>query len=221
MVCTIYYFPIRGRVEVIKLICAYAKEPFTHVSDFNYADQKSDLDHYYFGQSPRVEIDGLNLVQSNAIVRHLARKHQLYGKGEAEVAMVDMLVDGVDDLRAKYAQLIYGDKLSDEAKKAYWATHGDKAGVGQLNRGAHFEYFARLLRKAGGDYFVGGAVTAADIAIYDIVHLHLRPQLFPDEMKATYPALVAHHDRIEALPGIKEYLAGPDRLAQPNNIPVG
>jgi hypothetical protein len=28
--------------------------------------------------------------------RHLARKHQLYGTGEKEMAHVDMLIDGVE-----------------------------------------------------------------------------------------------------------------------------
>jgi glutathione S-transferase len=32
--------------------------------------------------------DGLNIVQSNAIIRHLARKFKLYGSSEAEMAMV-------------------------------------------------------------------------------------------------------------------------------------
>lgn len=217
----IHYFPIRGRVEVMKLLCAYAGEPSV-LKVLNYEDQKTDLDAYPFGQSPRMVDGDIDMVQSNACIRHLARKFKLYGDSEADMCKVDVIIDGVEDLRMKYVPLIYGDRLAPEAKAKYWATHGDKASaVGQRNGGAHFEYLARLLRKAGGDFFVGGKVTAADIAVYDIVHLHLRPTLFPDEMKAAYPELVAHHDRVEALNGIKEYLASPDRLEAPNNNGLG
>lgn len=46
------------------------------------------------------------------------------------------------------------------------------------------QYLARLLSKAGGDWFVGSAPTVADLAVFEVVDLHLRPALFPDELKA-------------------------------------
>lgn len=46
------------------------------------------------------------------------------------------------------------------------------------------QYLERLLAKAGGDWFVGAAPTAADLAVYEVTDLHRRPQLFPEEMKA-------------------------------------
>lgn len=36
----------------------------------------------------------------SAAARHLARKHQLYGSSEKEMAQVDMLIDGVEVSRA-------------------------------------------------------------------------------------------------------------------------
>ena len=39
-----------------------------------------------FNQVPLLRIDGLNLVQSQAIVRYLARKHHLYGENDKEAA---------------------------------------------------------------------------------------------------------------------------------------
>jgi hypothetical protein len=36
-----------------------------------------------------------------------------------------------------------------------------------------------------------------------------------------YPLLVAHHGRVAALPGIKEYLASPARLDKVNNNNLG
>lgn len=216
----IHYFPIRGRAEVMKLLCAYGKEPFTVVNP-DYATMKTDLDAFPFAQCPKLVDGDVNVSQSNACIRHLARKLKLYGKDEADMAMVDMLLDGVEDLRAKYIPLIYVGKLEPDAKKAYWATHGDKANVSQRNGGAHFEFLERLLRKAGGKWFVGGSPTAADLAVFDVVHLHLRPALFPDEMRAAYPGLVAHHDAVGALEGVREYRASPLCLKRINNSDLG
>jgi hypothetical protein len=36
-----------------------------------------------------------------------------------------------------------------------------------------------------------------------------------------YPKLADHHDRVEALKGVKEYLAGPDRQAKINYNGLG
>jgi glutathione S-transferase len=87
------------------------------------------------------------------------------------------------------------------AKSNYWSTHGDPAtATGARNGGAHFEYLNRLLKRAGGGgaWFVGGAPTAADFAVYDIVHLHARPMLFPEQMRAAvrgarFLALISEH----------------------------
>ncbi|KIY98213.1 flagellar associated protein [Monoraphidium neglectum] len=234
---TIYYFPMQGRAEVIKLLCAYAGEKFEAVVH-SYEEQKSNLDAFPFGQAPRLVDGDVDLVQSNACVRHLARKFRLYGASEAEMAklvpqvaagegggrgpdspeQVDMIMDGVEDLRNKYTALIY----AAEAKAAFWAKHCDKAApLTQPNDGAHARYLARLLTKAGGEWFVGGGVTAADLAVYDVIHLLMRPALFPEEFRAAYPKLADHHDRVEALKGVKEYLAGPDRQAKINYNGLG
>ena len=40
-----------------------------------------------FNQVPLLRIDGMNIVQTQAIVRYLARKHGLYGKTAKEDAL--------------------------------------------------------------------------------------------------------------------------------------
>lgn len=44
-------------------------------------------------------------MQSNTIVRHLGRRHGLYGGSRAEAAAIDQLLDGVEDLRRKVTNL--------------------------------------------------------------------------------------------------------------------
>jgi hypothetical protein len=50
--------------------------------------------------------------------------------------------------------------------------------------------------------------------LFDIVDLHLREALCPDEMRAHYPLLCQHHERIKAIPSIAQYLGGPRRQSQ-------
>ncbi|KXZ45600.1 hypothetical protein GPECTOR_53g93 [Gonium pectorale] len=217
----IVYFPVRGRAEVMKLAIAYGGEDF-ELELVNYEDMKKDTDAYKFGQCPRL-IDGdVDMVQSNAICRYLARKYGLYGKSDAETNAVDEILEGVESLRTKYLTLVYQDKLADEPKAAYWKTHCDPESAAARNGGAHLAYLSRLLKRnsaGGGKALVGSDVTMADLQVFDIVDLHAR--IFGDELKAAYPDLIAFHEHIAGLPGIKEYLASPKRVAAVNGNNLG
>ena len=54
-----------------------------------------------FGQLPCLHVGDLELVQSGAIIRFLAREHCFYGSNNAEAATIDMVHDGSFDLRQK------------------------------------------------------------------------------------------------------------------------
>jgi len=61
-------------------------------------------------------------------------------------------------------------------------------------------------------FAVGGALTVADIALFDLTAFYI--QKYGGEFEAAYPALAAHHAKIAALPRIAAYLAGPLRPAK-------
>eukprot|EP00775_Hariotina_reticulata_P013740 gene13740-13861_t len=218
MTVTLYYWPLRGRAEVIKLLCAAKDVELEIVEPGDYAIMKSDREHYPFGQMVDGDVD---MTQSNAMIRHLARKHDLYGISDKEQAHVDMLIDGVESIRGKYLVLIYQDELKEPAKSTYWKTHGARDNADSRNGGAHFDYLEQYLGRNsdGTGYVVGSNLTAADLCVWEIVDLHLR--IFKEEMEPAYPLLVAHHKRIAELPGIKEYLASPARLDKVNNNMLG
>merc|ERR1711936_764898 len=50
---------------------------------------------------------GTKITQSNAILRHIARKHDLVGKTEKEKAMADMMADQAMDFRNGWVRLCY------------------------------------------------------------------------------------------------------------------
>uniref|UniRef100_A0A8I5NDF0 glutathione transferase n=1 Tax=Papio anubis TaxID=9555 RepID=A0A8I5NDF0_PAPAN len=51
-----------------------------------------------FQQVPMVEIDGMKLVQTRAILNYIASKYNLYGKDIKERALIDMYTEGIADL---------------------------------------------------------------------------------------------------------------------------
>jgi glutathione S-transferase len=228
--------PIRGRAEVMKLILAYKGVEWQDCASSLGDDRsgmKTNKDGIYpYRQSPSYQDDDAlpplsptiaALPQSNAILRHLARQHDLYGaKGSLrEAADVDVVLEGVESQRMSYIQLIYVKQLSEEAKKEYSALHLDKAAADNArNNGAHFAYLADYIAASGKDgWAVGAQATVADFALAELVGLHLR--IFGDELRQGFPSLVAHHDKIMALPGVKEYVASPKCLPQINNNGLG
>lgn len=188
----------------------------------DYAKMKSDLDTYAFAQCPAYEDDAAGFIcQSNAIMRHLARKHNMYGTSDREHCLVDMVMDGVEDIKRKYLNLIYQDELKEEAKEAYWAAHCDANGAHSRNGGAHFLYLSKLLEKnaGGAGYTVGSTLTVADVLLFDVCDLHIR--IFGDRFKEAYPLLAGHYQRVGAVPGIKAYLEGPLRMEKVNGNGLG
>jgi hypothetical protein len=55
---------------------------------------------------------------------------------------------------------------------------------------------------------------------HPLAHAASRPSP-PRPPQTQYPELLAHHARVAALPGVKEYLSGPDRLDKVNNSDLG
>ncbi|XP_013918809.1 PREDICTED: glutathione S-transferase P-like [Thamnophis sirtalis] len=113
---TLTYFPVRGRGEAIRLLLADQGQEWTEDVVNGEIWKKGDLKKLCaFGQVPRFQDGNFILHQSNAILRHLARNHGLYGEDAKEAALLDMVNDGVEDLRNKYARLIYQNYESGKA----------------------------------------------------------------------------------------------------------
>lgn len=95
----LYYFNLRGRAELARLLFAHAGVEYEDVR----FDRDSEWPTTYkpkmpFGQCPVLEVDGKMLAQSHTIGRYLARKFGLAGKDEWEQAQADMYADCLMDL---------------------------------------------------------------------------------------------------------------------------
>nr|XP_008528319.1 PREDICTED: glutathione S-transferase Yb-3 isoform X5 [Equus przewalskii] len=116
MAMTLGYWDIRGLAHAIRLLLEY--------TDSNYEEKK-----YTMGDAPDYDrsqwlsekfklgldfpnlpylIDGAHkITQSNAILRYIARKHNLCGETEEEKIRVDILENEIMDTRMALARLCY------------------------------------------------------------------------------------------------------------------
>lgn len=201
---TITYFNVRGRCEAMRMLMADQGVEWEEETVTREMWQKGDLKRdAVFGQLPKLKDGNLTLYQSNAILRHLARNHGLYGKNPVEASFIDMVNDGVEDVRIKYARLIYLNY--ENGKDDYIKTLPTELG--------HFE---RLLasNNEGLGFIVGDELSFADYNLVDVLRNHL--VLAPDCLSGC-PLLSAYVNRISSRPKVKEFLCSPAHMNRPIN----
>jgi len=194
---TLTYFDIRGRAEPARLVLEYLEAPYTdkRVSFDEWPTLKATLP---FGQVPMYKDDQVEIPQSMAIVRHIGRKHNLYGATNAEKALVDVLIDGVGDLGTNFFKLLSspefkgGDKkpLNDQIEKSL----------------TEFEKF-----KGSHKFMVGDNVTIADFVLFNMLDNFVKP-LAPEILKA-HGAIEQYRQSIASLKTVAAYLGSSRRPA--------
>lgn len=193
---TLHYFDARGRMECIRWLLAAAgvefKEQFI-ASPQDLEKLKSD-GSLLFQQVPMVEIDGMKLVQTKAILNYIASKYDLYGKDLKDRVLIDMYSEGIDDL----TEMIMHLPLSPpEERPAKLANIKEKI----TNR--YLPAFEKVLKSHGQDYLVGNKLSKADIHLVELLY-------YVDEVDASlmanFPLLKALKTRISNLPNVKKFL---------------
>ncbi|KAM4615484.1 glutathione S-transferase P-like [Polymixia lowei] len=188
---TITYFAVRGRCGAMRIMMADQgqdwKENVVNFEDWLKGDLKASC---VFGQLPKFEDGELVLHQSNAILRHLGRNHGAYGKDAKEAALIDMMNDGVEDLRLKYGKLIYQEY--DTGKAAYIKDLPD-----------HLSKFESFMSKSNTGFLVGDKISFADYNLFDVLlnHLVLCPSCLDN-----LPTLKNYVEKMSARPKIKSFL---------------
>ncbi|KAM4636641.1 glutathione S-transferase P 1-like [Discoglossus pictus] len=191
---TIIYFNVRGRCEAMRMLLADQgldwKEDVVSWETWTQGDLKAKA---VFGQLPGFKDGDVTLYQSNAILRHLARKHGLYGKQTLEASFIDMANDGVEDLRLKYVRLIY--QNYENGKDDYIK-----------NLPSELRHFERILsgNNQGKGFLVGDGISFADYNLVDLLssHLVLAPECLKD-----FPLLSDYVTRVTSRPKLQTYLS--------------
>ncbi|XP_015140398.1 glutathione S-transferase isoform X2 [Gallus gallus] len=192
----LHYANIRGRMEPIRWLLAAAGVEFEERILKTKDDlQKLRTDGFLlFQQVPMVEIDGMKLVQTRAILNYIAGKYNLYGKDLKERALIDMYVEGLADLNELI--LHHEFKPANEMEK-------DLANILDKATNRYLPVFEKVLKDHGHDFLVGNKLSKADVHLLENI-LWLE-ELKPDVL-AKFPLLQSFKARMSNMPNIKKFL---------------
>ncbi|XP_055247567.1 glutathione S-transferase A3-like [Gorilla gorilla gorilla] len=153
-----------------------------------------------FQQVPMVEIDGMKLVQTRAILNYIASKYNLCGKDIKERAPY-MYTEGRAGLSEK---LLHYSLHPPEEKDAKLAL------IKEGTTSHYFPVFETVLKSHEQDYLIGNKLSQADIHLVKLLY-HVEEldssliSNFP-LLKAVLCALRALKIRISKLPTVKKFL---------------
>ena len=160
---TLYYFRGRGLADQIRWIMAYSKVSFAgRVIDKRARFQRLAEVQLPFGQLPLLQIDGLELVQSQTIVRYLAKRANLMGTTPKEEVICDMIAETVRDLIG----LVAGTPFARRRGAAQLDLHMIMLREKWNARASRLEFLLEQQIKAkNGCVLVGKSVTYADVLV--------------------------------------------------------
>jgi len=186
------YFNGRGRAEIIRLTLTAAGIQFTEV-DLTSKEQFISLHpDLLFKQVPMLRIDGLKIVQTAAIVRHIGRKANLLGSTDLEKTRVDELYEGSRDMYACFYGWVFD--LQEVVEKGI-----------EKNVKKYTPIFNELLSGSASGYLVGDSLTIADLGLLEVV-LSMVDYLGLEALKL-YPSIEKFYAKMVALEPIQTYIA--------------
>eukprot|EP00057_Strongylocentrotus_purpuratus_P007621 XP_011662095.1 PREDICTED: S-crystallin 4 isoform X2 [Strongylocentrotus purpuratus] len=192
------YFDVRGRGEVIRLVFAQAQVEYEDVRILpaEWDSSKTDRSRFPMGCCPVMDLDGMTMMQSMVIARHLARKFGLAGKDEKEMTMVDMMSDLCTDMLNEMFELIFE---KDAKRKEDMTTAFVKKSE------TYMSVFTGWLEKNGDDkgFLVGNTVTLADLALFNLLEQLSTKHA---DILTKNPPMQAFLDRVKVEPNVAAWL---------------
>ncbi|XP_071336900.1 glutathione S-transferase 3-like [Trachinotus anak] len=203
----LHYFNGRGKMESIRWLLTVAEVEFDEVY-LNTREQYEKLlsdGALMFQQVPLVEIDGMKLVQTKAILNYIAEKYNLHGKDLKDRVMINMYSEGLIDLMEMIMILPFSadvksklDNIQTKAKERY------------------LPVFEKAL--SGPIYLVGGKLSFADVELLECTLM--LEEKFP-AILADFPNIKAFQGRMTQIPAISRFLQpGSKRKPQPDETYV-
>jgi len=194
---TLGYWDIRGNTESIRLVLHHAgvefvdkRYPYGPAPDYSrqaWLDEKEKLG-LAFPNLPYYLEGDLKLTQSTAILRHVARKHNLVGKTLEDQAILDMVEQQTIDFRVGLTTVCYNENF-EKLREGFLKTLPDK-----------IKQWAQFLGE--NHYVVGDYLTYVDFLLYDALQIHT---LFEPTCLNGHSNLKQFVERIEKLPNIVKY----------------
>ena len=174
------YWAIRGLGQPIRFLLAFIEAPFSEVRlganpdgtlITDKSDESADWDEhkktiefpfpnlpYLIDTSGSIEV---RLTQSNAILRYLGRRFDLYGDCESDRAAIDMLQDEAYDFRNWIIETTYVETTDySESLAEFIATAIPR----------YVDRFEQFLQSTGATtHFVGERISLVDFVLYELI----------------------------------------------------
>lgn len=221
------YWAIRGLGQPIRFLLAFAEVPFSEVrlganpdgtlitdrsvESADWDEHKKTIEFQFPNLPYLIDKSGpkeLYLTQSNAILRHLGRRFDLYGDCESDRAEIDVLQDEAYDFRnwiieTTYVETsIYPDTLAEFVATA-------------IPR--HVDRFEQHLQSTGTtSHFVGERISLVDFILYELIWQ--TSMMVPDSITDTNrPNLSAFIESFAKIPQIAAYMKRSEYIERPIN----
>lgn len=203
-IAKLHYFKGRGRAETTRWMLAINNVDFINVSLENHNDFETlkSTDNLPFNQLPLLELDGLNLSQSSAMVSFLARKGDFYGDTDEDAVLCDMVVGAVGDFNIPAMQFPF---------KADEQNASSDLDASLTKFGKHFE---TVLKRNDGDFVLGQKLSVADVILAESLTSFIE---FAPACLGGYPLLQKLQQTVVSEPSIKNYLISANRWRLPDD----
>mmetsp|Transcript_8954 Transcript_8954/g.14570 ORF Transcript_8954/g.14570 Transcript_8954/m.14570 type:complete len:231 (+) Transcript_8954:221-913(+) len=165
-------------------------------------------DKLMFNQLPLLEINGKLLVQSQPMVRYVAKVGSLNGKDVDEETLIDMILSNIRDVRSPVVSYPFSEDKESVKVKALQLVE------------KFFPRLEKILKANQSDHwgFVS-SLSAADILVGELIHelcseggLHL---VAAEKVQGEFPALWRVYEGVVSLDNIKAYLGSNKRYPAP------
>ncbi|XP_075837741.1 glutathione S-transferase Mu 2-like isoform X1 [Microtus pennsylvanicus] len=217
MPMTLGYWDIRGLCHAVRLFLEYTDSSYEekrytmgNAPDFDRSQWLNDkfklgLDfpNVGAGKLPYLIDGSTKITQSNAILRYIARKHNLCGETEEERIRIDILENQAMDTRFQLAMVCYSPEF-EKQRPEYLAGLPEK-----------LKFYSEFLGKR--PWFAGDKITYVDFLAYDILD---QQRLFEPNCLEAFPNLKDFVARFEALKKISAYMKSSRFLAGPMYLKI-
>ncbi|XP_006899379.1 PREDICTED: glutathione S-transferase Mu 1-like isoform X2 [Elephantulus edwardii] len=207
MVMILGYWEIRGLAHAIRLILEYTDSKYEE-KKYIWGDAPDYDRSHWLNEKFKLGLDFPNLpylvdgshkiTQSNAILRYIARKHNLCGETEEEKIRVDMLESQVMDTRMSLALMCYNPDF-EKLKPQYLKELPEK-----------LKLYSDYLGKR--PWFAANKITFADFLVYDVLDVN---RIFEPKCLDAFPNLKDFMARFERLDKIAAYMKSSRYLPRP------
>jgi len=197
---TVIYFDIRARAEPARLILEETEIQYEdqQITDEEWSELRPKTP---FGWLPAYRDGEIEIWQSHAIYRHLARTHNLYGATEEERIRCDIVEEALADLNSLIG-------------RAPWRSDFDRTREEFIESELSpvLDHLERFLRgnPLGSSFWVGRSLSFVDLVA--LAHLDCTGSMFPEVMPG-HSTLQQFCEDIARRPRIAAYLRS-DRRPQ-------